>query len=177
MHTARNRFGKSAPPVWRVRTELVPNNVSPSQARLYFERHKSRLIDVMAEMMKATVPSAKTDVEVKWYMMTKTILIPKELEARHMVLKRLSDAVKKNKDIPGALITKVFPSRQCPVYEGSPDHEQAQREVETTWKPNITLYVRIFSHSSSLVSTKISSLKQTKLILGPIKGTRSPLLV
>jgi hypothetical protein len=69
---------------------LIPEHLSPNQARQYFESHKSQIIDVMVERMKATIPSADTDIEVKWYMMTKTIPIPKELEARHTALKQLS---------------------------------------------------------------------------------------
>ena len=128
-----------------VRSGLVPNYLSASSARHYVERHKSHVVDLMVEQLKDAMPSPNADLEAKWYMMTKTIPFPKNLEARHPALKQLSNAVKKNGDIPRALITKVFPSRQCPCINVHPvDHEQAQQEVETTWKPNITLYVRVF---------------------------------
>ena len=89
-------------------TGLLPAYLASSEIRQYFERNKSHIVDVMVERMKAVVPSSDTDVEVRWHMMTKTVPIPKELEARHTALKQLSDAVRKNGDIPKALITKVF---------------------------------------------------------------------
>ena len=128
-----------------IEKRFVPNHLSASEAREYFERRKSQIVDVMVEKMKETLPSPNTDLEVKWYTMTKTIPVPKELEARHTALKKLSNVMKQNGDIPSALITKVFPSRQCLVCKVHPvDHKQAQREVEMTWKLNITLCVRIF---------------------------------
>jgi len=104
-----------------VQTGLVPEYLSSTQARQYFESHKSQLIEVMVERMKATIPSADNDIEAKWYTMTKTIPIPKELEGRHTALKQLSNAVRRNKDIPRGFVTKVFPSSQCSVFEGSPN--------------------------------------------------------
>ena len=103
-----------------VRTGLLPDHVSSAQAREYFETHESQLVKVMVERMKATIPSADTDTEVKWYTMTKTVPIPKEFEARHAALKRLLKAVRQNEVIPRGFLTQVFPSRQCSVYEGSP---------------------------------------------------------
>lgn len=90
-----------------IRIGLVPKSLSPSQARQHFERHKSQIVDAMVENLRAMFPSPNTDLETKWYAMTKTLPFPKELEARHTALRRLSDAVKKNGDIPKALITKV----------------------------------------------------------------------
>ena len=119
-----------------VKTGMLPDNLSPAQARQYFESHKSQFVDVMVERMRSTIPSADNDVEVKWYMMTKTIPIPRELEARHPALRQLSDALRQSRDIPRGLVTKVFPSRQCSVYEGSPSRSWTgtmggQKDVET----------------------------------------------
>ena len=105
-----------------VQTGLMPDYISPSQARQYFERHKSELVEVMVERMKTTFPSANTDIEIKWYTMTKTISVPRELAAKHSVLKQLSAAVKQDRNIPRTLIDKVAPSRHCSVSEGSLDH-------------------------------------------------------
>ena len=97
------------------RTGLVPAHMSPNQARQYFEENKARFVDGMAAIMKTTLPSADTDVEVKWYKMTKTLPVPKGLEGRHPVLKQLLAAVRQGKDIPKALIDKVIPSMRCSV--------------------------------------------------------------
>ena len=92
-----------------VRSGLVPAYIPPSQARQYLESHKSQLVDVMFEKLRADFPTADTDAEVKWYTMTKTFPIPKELEARHPALKQLSGVVRRGKDIPRTLVTKVTP--------------------------------------------------------------------
>ena len=152
-----------------VGTGLVPGHLSPSQARQYRERHKSQLLEVMLEKLKADLPSADTDVEVKWYKMTKTLPIPKELEARHTILKQLSGAVRRGKDTPGTLVTKVAPPRQCSVSDGLLTRGQAQREIATTWKPNITLYVS-FTQSPSLISNKIPQSEGDQLLGGDRKG-------
>ncbi|KAF9653241.1 hypothetical protein BDM02DRAFT_3125707 [Thelephora ganbajun] len=115
-----------------VQSGLMPAYISPNQVREYFERHKSQLVKAMMERVRAAFPSASTDVETKWYSMTKTLPIPKELEARHVALKQLLGAMRQN-NIPKALISKFL--KVHPV-----DHEQAQGEIETTWKPNITLH-------------------------------------
>lgn len=94
-----------------VRSGLVPAYIPPSQARQYLESHKSQLVDVMFEKLRADFPTADTDAEVKWYTMTKTFPIPKELEARHPALKQLSGVVRRGKDIPRTLVTKVTPPR------------------------------------------------------------------
>jgi len=103
-----------------VQTGLAPAHISPGRARQYFESHRSQFIEAMVEMMKATFPSADTDVELKWYTTTKTIPIPKELEARHMALRQLSGAVGRNEDLSRELIAKVLSSRRWSVSEGSP---------------------------------------------------------
>ena len=103
-----------------VQTGLLPIYVSPNQARQYFERHKAQLIESMVKRMRAAFPSASTDGETKWYTMTKTLPLPKELMARHMALKQFSDAMRQNRDTPKSLISKVAPSRQYSVLEGSP---------------------------------------------------------
>jgi hypothetical protein len=94
-----------------VETGSVPAHISTSQARQYFETHKSQLIDALTERMKSLYPSSGNDIEVKWYSMTKALAVPKELEGRHTVLKQLSDAVWNDRDIPRALISKVAPPR------------------------------------------------------------------
>lgn len=86
---------------------LIPDCISPSQARQHFERHKPEIIEVMVERMKATFPSANTDIEIKWYGMTKVFSVPGELEARHTALRQLSVAMRQGKDVPRALISKV----------------------------------------------------------------------
>ena len=99
-----------------VETGLLPVHIFPNQARQYFERHKSQIAKAMKERMISGIPTAETNIDIKWYMMTKTLPIPKELEARHTVLKRLLDVVRRGKDIPRTLITKVD---RYPVSEGS----------------------------------------------------------
>jgi len=99
---------------------VVPGHLSSSQARQYFERHKSKVIDDATKKMKASIPSASTDVEVKWYTLTKTLPIPKGLEERHTALKQLLDVVRQNKDIPRVMVTKVFPPSRCSACNSSP---------------------------------------------------------
>ena len=94
-----------------VQIGTVPAHVPTSQARQYFERHKTRLVDAMAEKMKESFPSPNNDLGVRWYSMTKTLPVPKELEGRHTVLKQLSNVVWNDRDIPRALVYKVAPSR------------------------------------------------------------------
>ena len=94
-----------------VNSGLVPACIPPSQAGQYRERHKSQLVDVMFEKLRADFPTADTDTEIKWYTMTKTFPVPKELEARHAVLKQLSGAVRRGKDFPRPLVIKVTPPR------------------------------------------------------------------
>jgi len=103
-----------------LQTGLVPAHVSTGRVRQYFTSHKSQIVETMVETMKETFPSADTDVEVKWYTLTKTIPIPKVLEARHTILRQLSDAVERSGDFPGELITKVLTSRRWSISEGSP---------------------------------------------------------
>ena len=98
-----------------VQAGFAPAHMSPSQARQYAERHKSQIVDKLTEKAKAAFPSPDTDVEIKWYMMTKTLPVPKELEARHTALRQLSAAVRQGKDVPKALIDKVIPSKRCSV--------------------------------------------------------------
>ena len=93
-----------------VQTGLIPAYVSQNRARQYYKRHKSQLVEAMVERMKEEFSSASTDIETKWYTMTKTLPIPKELEQRHVFLKQFSDAMRRNKEIPSALISKVAPS-------------------------------------------------------------------
>jgi len=162
-----------------VQTGLLPDYLSPAQARQYFESHKSQFVDVMVERMRSTIPSADNDVEAKWYMMTKTIPIPKELEARHPALKQLSDAVRQSKDIPRGLVTKVFPSRKCSVYEGLPSRSWTgtvggRNDMETQhYTP-----CACFCHSSLPVFDKTTySPKKTTLCPSLIKDIRLPLSV
>lgn len=102
-----------------VQTGSVPDYVPSGQVRQYFQKNKSQIVGTMVEKLKSAFPTADNDIEMKWYMMTKTIPVPRELEARHVVLKQLLGAVRQGKETPRALITKVVPSRQCSVSEGS----------------------------------------------------------
>ena len=103
-------------------TGLVPAYIPPGQARQYFKRHKPEVVEVMIERMKASFPSANIDIEIKWYGMTKTVSIPRELEAKHPVLKQLSAALRQGKEIPRTLINKVAPSKRHSVFEGLLNH-------------------------------------------------------
>jgi len=103
-----------------VQLGLVPGHLPSRQVRQYFERHKSQVVELAMKGIKETIPSASNNVEAKWYKLTKTLPIPKGLEQRHPALKQLLDAVRQNKDIPRAMITKVFPPRRCSTCEGSP---------------------------------------------------------
>jgi hypothetical protein len=50
-----------------VNSGLLPDYISPSQARQYFERHKPQIVEIMVERFKTTFPSPDTDVEIKWH--------------------------------------------------------------------------------------------------------------
>ena len=154
-----------------VQTGLLPDYLSPTQARQYFESHKSQFVEVMVERMRATIPSADNDTGVKWYMMTKTIPIPRELEARHTALKQLSDAVRQNINIQRGLITKVFPSRKNPVYGDLPSRSLTgtmggRNDMETQhYTPRAC-----FFHGSSQVLNKILQSEADQNMPKPHKG-------
>ena len=155
-----------------VKSGLVPAYIPPSQAGQYRERHKSQLVDVMFEKLRADFPTADTDAEVKWYTMTKTFPVPKELEARHTVLKQLSGAVRRGKDIPRALVVKVAPSGRCSVSgkfthpwtgtTGNRNDVEAQHHALCMFLP--VLPPPVFNKSPSLRETNFSP--------GIAKGTR-----
>lgn len=131
-----------------VRFRLVPPHLSEHQARRYVESHRSEVTRAMMRRVNDLgMPPASADIEMRWYSATKTIHFPPELGARHAALRQLSDAVGKRKsDIPATLISKVAPSVDSLFFGADPvDHEKAKQEVETTWKPNITLYVCVLA--------------------------------
>jgi len=120
-----------------VRGGMIPPYLTPSQAEQYLERHKPRIVEIMLDKLKAGLPTPDTDVEAKWYSITKTHPIPKALEGRHTVLKQLAGAVRRGKDVTKTLITKVALPPKCSVSECSLTLDRHNRRSKRHGSPTL----------------------------------------